>query len=895
MTGARVAHYVASTHWDREWYEPFQGFRMRLVSLLDEVLTLLEQDQTFASFTMDGQVLPLHDYLEVRPERLGMLRHLIAQGRIIPGPWYVLPDEWLVGGESLVRNLQFGMAASEALGGPTSRAGIVADQFGHTGQLPQLFVQLGLIGALVWRGTHEREHHGHFWWQAPDGSRLPTYRFGQNGYGTYAHQVRQAGKPETPFILEETVDLLVAHTLREADRSSLRTILLFDGGDHLEIESRTSLLLARANEHLAAHGVHIVQSTLDAYLRDVATEAGAITATVTGELRESGRPPIEEDEQWLIPGVLSSRIHLKQRNARCEDELCLWAEPWSQFATALGREYPTGYLRIAWTHLLQNHPHDSICGCSIDQVHQDMIYRFDQSLGIGTRLTGQALSAIARAAVPQVRPAGSLTITVFNTTAATLDEPIDLAIPLPTDWPHRYQEFFGYEEKFGLGLRGADGGAIPYQLVGQRRDQPSFRRESRKFPQPETHHTVEVTARVSIPSFGYTTLLVEPVPGPTRYLGSLSPAHDTIETETLRVQVNANGTIKLTDKRTGTTFDQLLIFEQQADIGDGWYHGIAVNDRVHTSTACSADLALIADGIGKATLRIALTMHVPEAFDFRSMTRCERLSPLSITSDVTLRQGTDRVEVTTTVENTVRDHRLRVLFPSNLPGDVYWSDAAYDVVERPVALAADNALRRELDVETRPQLTWTAFGDGTRGLAIVSRGLPESAVRDTAERPIALTLLRAFRRAVLSGDNEGGQVQGTHTFRYDVVPYAGGPPLQELFVRGQRINDPVRAVVLTPAELAATDRRGPLPPKHSFLQISGNVVVTSIQQHEGGMLVRLFNPHPTPERAILAPAGGRAPRSVTIDGRGDVTVAPIATPAGVEIVVPPKRIVTMLV
>src|SRR5436190_14902510 len=95
----RTAHYVASTEWDREWYEPLQGYRMRLVSLLDEVLQTLAGDPAFKTFVMDGQVIPIHDFLEIRPEQREPIAALVRQGRLKLGPWYVMPDEWIVSGE----------------------------------------------------------------------------------------------------------------------------------------------------------------------------------------------------------------------------------------------------------------------------------------------------------------------------------------------------------------------------------------------------------------------------------------------------------------------------------------------------------------------------------------------------------------------------------------------------------------------------------------------------------------------------------------------------------------------------------------------------------------------------------------------------------------------------
>ena len=894
-SGTRTAHYVPSTHWDREWYESFQGFRMRLVSMLDEVFDTFEKNTEFKTFILDGQIAPVYDYLEIRPEKLELVKKYIRVGRLRVGPWYVMPDEFLVSGESLVRNLQMGVLLTSELGGLASRAGFVCDIFGHTGQMPQIFDQMGCKVSFVWRGTHEKEYKGHFNWIAPDGTVIPTYRFGRFGYCSYVFAVRNPFG-DTKFDLDKGVENIVAYTLEEAKRSDVGPILLFDGGDHMEIEPQTSTLISRANEKLKSHGIEIIHSDLDDYSAELLENKERINKTLKGELRESSRDPGSVDEQWLIPGVLSSRIHLKQQNAACEDELCLWAEPFSAFSVDLGREYPVGYLRSAWKHLLENHPHDSICGCSIDQVHKDMIYRFDQSLGISSMLTSQALKAIALAATPAKTPDGSLVIAVFNPTSEDISEPIDLDIPLPTNWPKRFQEFFGFEEKFAFHIVNSRGEEIPYQLVGQQRDRKDFRRNRYKFPSGDNRHIIKVTAPLDIPAFGYTTVIVKPVDGPTRYLGSMMVSHNEIENDIFSVRAESNGTLSIYDKRTGKMFKQLLTFEDRADIGDGWYHGMAVNDRIHSSTAAAADISLIADGLYKATLRISVTMNVPVKFDFSKMVRSTRTAQLKIISDVTLRKGSDKVEVSTTVENTVLDHRLRVLFPIGLKGNTYLSDAAFNVVERPVALAEDNAIRRELDVETRPQITWTVFGDGKSGLAIVSRGLPESAVIDRPDRPIALTLLRAFRRAVFSNDNPGGQIQGSHMFRYDIVPFDKDVPVKRLFILGQRVNVPVRTIDLLPVELEASKLKGILPGDNSFLQVEGNVVVTSVQRMNEKIMVRFFNPFETKKKIrIKTSFEVKSAQSITLDGKEESRTEVKVTDDGVNVVAPGKRIVTVLI
>ncbi|MCL5018856.1 MAG: glycoside hydrolase family 38, partial [Patescibacteria group bacterium] len=828
-------------------------------------------------------------------EKLEAVKRLIQERKLSIGPWYVLPDEWLISGESLIRNLQKGAALAGELGTHASPAGFVCDEFGHTSQMPQIFDQMGIRTGFVWRGTQEKESKGHFNWTAPDGTILPTYRFGKVGYCSYVFAVRDP-TGTTPPTLNEMVDRLVKYVLYEANRSPVKPILLFDGGDHMEIEPQTSTMIERANKILEPQGIKIIHSNFENYCSDLLNESGKIQKTMTGELRESARDPSAEDEQWLIPGTLSSRIHLKQKNAVCEDELSLWAEPFSAFAVSLGCVYPEGYLRTAWKHLLENHPHDSMCGCSIDQVHQDMIYRFDQSLGISSRLTMQALKQIGLAAAPRELPDSSLILAIFNATAETINEQVDLDIPLPTTWPKRFQEFFGFEEKFAFKLINAHGEEVPYQLVGQARDREGATRERYHFPRSSTNHLINVSLPLNIPAFGYTTLIVKPVEGPTRYLGSMATSHRAIENEFLRVEAAPNGTILVTDKRTGVQYKDLLTFENRADIGDGWYHGIAVNDQIFFSSACAADIAMISDGIAKATMRISVTMNVPKQFDFKNMVRDEQTSPLKIVSDVTLRKGAERIEVTTIIDNTILDHRIRVLFPTNLSGETYLSDAAFDVVERPVALLSDNNIRRELDVETRPHITWTAFGDGKNGLAVVSRGLPESAVINTPERPIALTLFRAFRRAVFSNDNPGGQIQGLQTFKYDIVPYAQRVPTKKLFLLGQQVNQPLRMVTLSDSEIRKSNITGTLSREYSFLKVAGNAVVTSVQHEKNGLLVRLFNPLDTMEKAIIKPVNKfDNAKSVRLDGREDLKSKLFVNGESIEVDIPPKRICTVLI
>lgn len=888
----RTAHYVVSTHWDREWYESFQDYRFRLVHLLDEVLDTMRDRPGFRYFQMDGQSIPIEDYLEVRPERAEQVRSLAAEGRLRIGPWYVLPDEFLVGGESIIRNIRLGLDVAADFGTP-SRTGFVCDLFGHISQLPQILRGFGIDNALLWRGTNEATHGAMFRWQAPDGSEVIAYRFSpKSGYCSYAFKVRKCHEPDVRIDVETALEGLRELVDFEKQRCPTDALLLFDGGDHMEIEPATSDILERANAGF--EDVEIIHSHLDGFIEDLREQRDRITRTFVGELRD---PALVDDDQWVIPGVLSSRVDLKQANARCEAELCLWAEPFSVFAAGLGHAYPHRYLELAWRHLIQNHPHDSICGCSIDQVHRDMRYRFDQSRLIASHVTREALEAIAaRVQVPELGEK-DVALVVFNPSADAVDGPVDLTLRFPSDIDTIYQEWFGFEPKVGFRLYDAGGEEVPYQYVAQRRERVGFRRPLRKFPAGRVGYEIDMSAPLAIPAYGYTVLLCRPIKEPTRHLGSMRVDDRTIENEHLRVAVESNGSLRLTDRRTGETYDGLLRLEDRADIGDGWYHGTAVNDQIHSSTASRAEVALVADGIARATLRVRVTMRLPRRFEFGSlMKRSDDLADLVVTHDVTLRRGSDAVEVESTVDNSVRDHRLRVLFPTGCEAVTYLADQAFDVVERPIALRTDNARYKEMEVETKPQQTWTAVFDDQRGLAVISTGLYESAACDLPDRPIALTLLRSFTRTVLTSGQEDGEIQGRHVFRYQILPLAGVPDASRLTRLGQRLAAGVRAVEVFLRDTGAQGAPArELPPVRSFLEVSSpQPIITAVHRvtADEAATIRLYNPTPRAIAADLKLADWYGPaRMNDLEGRAGETLNGEGGTAPLKL--DPKRIVTV--
>jgi alpha-mannosidase len=448
---------VSHTHWDREWYQPFQEFRIRLVTMVDKLLDILASDPNYRHFMLDGQTIVAEDYLQIRPEREPDIREQVQQGRLLIGPWYVLPDEFLVSPEALIRNLMLGQRVSRRFGEPMS-VGYVPDTFGHISQLPQILAGFGICDAAIWRGVPDLPTE--FLWQSPDGTAVLNLYI-RDGYGNLAWT------PHDPDgfaqIVRQAVDRLVPH-------ATTHTVLLMNGMDHVEPSPDLPALMTAAEERLP--DLKLVHGTLPQYVA-VVRAANPELLTVQSEFRCSQRSNI-------IPGVLSARMWIKQRNRACETLLEGWAEPFSAFAGSAGWEtgksvnWETGpnppiyqstnlpiyqLTRFAWRYLLQNHPHDSICGCSVDQVHEEMRSRFDQVEQIGEEVTRRSLASLvehiltkprrggSHAAEPQtwepallqavdlVQPAPYVSIVVFNPTGGPRTDLVQVQVQIPPAWP----------------------------------------------------------------------------------------------------------------------------------------------------------------------------------------------------------------------------------------------------------------------------------------------------------------------------------------------------------------------------------------------------------------------------------------------------------------------------
>jgi len=830
MAGKKLQiHYVASTHWDREWYLPFQGFRYLLVKLVDGLIDILEKDPAYRYFIFDGQTVALGDYLEVRPEKRDSLIRLIRSGRILVGPWYTMPDERIPGGESLIRNIMRGYRDARSWGVEPMRYGYVCDIFGHIAQMPQIFAGVGIRHALLGRGTNEHTHPAHFVWRSPDGSDVLAFKEQDSGgYGVGRWLWSAAGGDTGKgFSRKKIIEAARGLREKEASRSKAPVQLWLDGLDH----ERPAPRIPRALEVVrkAMPDAEVLFSTLPAFAEAVERYRPKLPV-FEGELIDVARD--EGGYNFLISHCLSSYYPMKLANDRCQTEIERWAEPFYAWARLLGKAPAPGFLDLAWQYLLQNHPHDSICGCSIGQVHKDTEYRYDQCESIAREVTNDCQAALMPA---EDRESGTLALTVYNAVPHRSRRVLTVEFDYPKDFPTRLLVGFSDDRIPCFDLVDSKERKVAYQMHG--------------YVAPDTWQglpawgaPVERKLRVSmsfeaefegIGAYGFT---VAPREKRWRDMGTQLTGATRMENKHLAVEVNDDGTISVADKRGGRRFERLCVFGDTGEIGDGWYHVKPVDNQTFLSTGFPGGISILEDGSLVTTFRMEKTMMLPAEMDWGLMRRSAERRPVSLVLDVTLRKGATYVECVVALDNAVKDHRLRVLFPTGVRGGKYFANQPFTFVTRRRGVDRTTFDWKENDTEERNFHGIVGAADAEGGIAVVcGQGLHEVAVKDDADATIAVTLMRAFKRTVLPPYDGRSQLQHRMTFSWRIVPFGGKPDFAALTNMQIEFHSGAKTQV----------RRGTGREAGTFAAMkNGSAILSALKvaQDGDGVIVRVYNP-----------------------------------------------------
>ena len=860
--GRRRVAIVPHTHWDREWYDPFQTYRLKLVRLVDELLDLLESDTSYGHFLLDGQLAVIDDYLEIRPENEQRIRALTSAGRITVGPWYILMDEFLVSGETIIRNLQKGIVRGSAFGG-VMEVGYLPDMFGHVAQMPQILDQAGLAHTVVWRGVPSAIEQTAFTWTAPDGSSVRA-EYLVAGYGNGAalpedakHLVRRLRSLEEEFA-----------SFLDPDQP----ILLMNGSDHLRPQPWLGRVVAEANE--LQDDYHLSITSLSEYLATTSSEG---LVEWHGELRSGFRSNV-------LMGVASNRVDVKQAAARAERSLEQLAEPLSALFVPADR-WPTPFLDLAWTLVIRNSAHDSICACSADDVVDAVLHRYAEARHIGEGLTEQALHAIGRS----MAAAGPV---VVNPSARDRSGLVDVTIPAVGEPGPDVQVV---SERSGMpGSITLDGETVRNMLgllQGARIDDQSYvtdvslaedetgldvtmvigpeprdgvpveevKRElyTRLTANPETEVRLiidqppvrRVLARQrSVPGFGWSRF--DPAPLSHRVRIDEDPDGGlTITNDLLTVMVDpATGTFSL----DGLPGFGLLV--DGGDLGDTYNYSPPAHDHlVDTPTTVTV---IVGDrGPVRGTVDIVTTYEWPEHVDGPTNARWGS-RPVTVTTTLELVADDPAVRVRTRFDNPSRDHRLRVHLPLPVPAARSRAECAFTVVER--GLTAEGR-DEEFGLPTFPSRRFVQAG----GLTIAHEGLLEYELVDITEAPdgsgpvastLALTLLRATGmlsrlgmalRPLPAGPMNpltGPQMIGPVDVRY-ALSVTGSDPFA------------LADDVLVPLQVSGSFGGGDRADRGTQLSVHG-AEVSSLRRNGGGLEVRVFNPTASPATVVIAERSG---------------------------------------
>lgn len=875
------AFYCVGTHWDREWYKPFQEFRMWLVELIDELIDLMEKDKRYRCFHLDGQTVMLEDYLEIRPENRKRLLKLLKERRILAGPWYNLPDEWLISGESFIRNLMRGMRMCREMGFPHCDFAYTPDQFGHIAALPMIMNGFGLSAGICWRGTQDVNYPAQFVWRGPDDSRMVYHKLCDKGsYGPFDFAVRrpmkESGRTDKAF-----KDYFEPYFKEERERAPLPFVLMLDAIDHQRPDPEMPALLAKLQKRYP--DIEFVWASLEEYGREIAQHADALEER-TGELRQPLRD-ITGMYQYLIVHTISSRYPLKRRNGQCQALLEKWAEPYTLFEQLSGGTPISRYLEKAWEYLMRNHPHDSICGCSVDQVHRDMLYRFDQSEMIADGVTRRAMAAIGHAsdALESWR-----NIVVHNPLPFSRNGVYDIAIEFPPDYPHKFVDGLGTGQMMNkFHLVKADGTRLPYQLKAIERAQPAKRLNDMGREMVHQGDICHVAVALELPPCGHTGFRVEPTDEATRNFGTLMTGPLSASNGLISITVNPNGTVSMRHEGFSRVFDGLFTYEDSGDAGDGWTRGPLVNDLVYRGPGNHVAVAVTEEGPLRATFRIEREFLLPQRLEMPAYRRSETRVAMQVTDFISVEKGSACLRVHTVVNNTVKDHRFRVLFPTNILTDTSFAKTPFAIVERDIAIPPETAHWQE---RVNPEKAFTYLcgvlnSDGGFA-ALTPWGLHEYEVFPTPDRTLALTLFRATGQTVMTSGEPDGQLQGTMHFDYQLWAFAG------TLDRGQAL----RSVAEHQAGVR-THTAVELPEAHSFLWLGegSKSFVTAIKPADDGRggVIRLWNPFGVPrdERVYLCKKLKEAHRC-NLNEEALESIQ-IGEDGGIPVTVPPRGLTTI--
>lgn len=708
----KTVHIYSHTHWDQEWYFTSSRSRVYLFNHVKNVIRILENNPDFPCYLLDAQSALVESYLQWAPEDSTRLSKLIAEKRLLVGPWYTQTDQLVVHQESVVRNLWYGMEIARAHGG-TMLLGYVPDSFGQGGNMPQIYRQFGIRHALFWRGIADNTlHETEFFWQGENGDRVFAV---QMPWGYHYGGLLD----ETP----ETMASFLNNKLSPIEARSNRTHLLWPHGfDQAPVRENLPQLVKQFNE-CDAQRHYVIDSPL-AFVETLENEVGGDARVLRGELTEGKHSRIHKT-------IFSCRADLKQLNNEIEALLVNTLEPVLAISRSLGNEYPARIVADIWKLMFFNAAHDSIGGCNSDETNQDVRFRYKQARDLATHL----LEMHTRLISIRIPREHDFTFTVFN----------------PLTHPSSPQiTFEAWLPGLPFTLRDAAGRALPYVIEEQQDltdyvlNQTIRLNPGKAWHRPENVFRTRLTVDSrELPALGYTRWHLDFSNDGARQV--VTDRARSIDNAHYRIDVEDNGLLTIVHKPTGKRYARQMCFVDNGDDGDSYNYSPPREDMLITSEGCLVHLRCQRSDL-QQSLRLEYVLRVPE--DLAQRAKGNATAEMHISVNVSL-QHDDLIRFNVDVDNNVLSHRLCVHFATDIMAKMSCADQLFGAVKRPVeyrpALEVwEDEHWQEKPVAIEPMQSYVNVHDDEHGFSLHTNGVREYEIVGEHHDTIAITLFRTF-------------------------------------------------------------------------------------------------------------------------------------------------------
>lgn len=765
MPTTHTVHLTFSTHWDREWVQTFEQYRFRLVNLVDNLIDILDNEPRLR-FVFDGQTIVIEDYLSVRPDREARLRTLATAGRIVFGPWYVLADQFLEGPEATVRNLLIGHRMASRFGG-AMKEGYVPDSFGSVAALPSILNGFGIRFANFGRGlAHVPPGEAElFYWTCKDGASVLALARGYNNGVALAYPDIWCDIDSCLPDPEQVGALTRQLVDRETQTLPVNTLSLVVGIDHMEMRPAMTRVVETIEKHLpeTAFVVSDPQTCLEAIEAEV-HERGLQLKRVAGEMRGDKARPMD------LQGVLSTNREMKRRNRECEALVEGHLEPLDVVQRSLTGLDHSHFVDRAWKLVIQNHPHDSICACSLDAVVDDIMSRYDHVRQLHEIMSERVLRNLTPRHYDE---AETPSVVLFNTVPGRGRWPFEGLVRIPQGL---VEEHWLLEDEEGHVVgRGAvqcdrNMDLETHYATNSGLSQLACKAPDAQRSRDQVYSMLQIRGVMDFgTAAGFARLTLKPAETAEQAAPfGLEAGDGFIRNGRLCLRASQEGRLTMTSESTGWSSSFSSSFEDDADIGDS-YDYLPLPGDCPVVGRCAGVSARVMDEYS-VELRVTHELEIPSTSSASG--RSEATKRCMVDTTYTLAAESGHVAVKTVFENDAMNHRLRLVLRFDSPPDLY-SGGHF------------GALERTWDAEggqfaCRPMMDYLYLAGGSGGLAFLAKGLYEFEPRLSGNAGhLYVTLMRSVDSiGPAAGCNypvERTKELGRHEASYALAPAKGLP------------------------------------------------------------------------------------------------------------------------